>query len=77
MTTSGLPEGVDVHFLDGLTIVDQQVLPSWVTPADEWVFEGVTYDVFGFTGPTTQDSGRQLFNIFVRPRLVGPGPATV
>jgi hypothetical protein len=60
-------DGVDIQFLDGELIVSRQTAARWTQPADEWVFDGVTYDVFGFRGPALHD-GRQVFQVFVHRR---------
>ena len=65
-------DGVDVEFLDGELVVGRQVLPRWVQPSDEWRSGERTYQVYGFTGPNEQDSGRKLFRVFVRPRTDPP-----
>lgn len=63
-------DGVDVHFLEGDLVVSRQVYPRWSQPADIWVFDEISYDVFGFSGPQRQESGRQLFQVFVHRRPV-------
>jgi hypothetical protein len=67
-------EGVDVEFLDGELVIERQSLPRWEQPADDWEFGGVPYHMYGFNGPSTQENGRQLFRVFVRPRVVATDP---
>jgi hypothetical protein len=65
---------VDVEFLDGEMVVGRQALLRWTPPLDEYVFDGVTYGLFGFHGPTVQENGRQLFRVFVHPRATPTDP---
>jgi hypothetical protein len=69
-------DGVDVEFLDGQLVVERTVMPRWIQPGNEWRSGETVYDVYGFNGPTVQDSGRKRFQVFVRPRAnpVDPAP---